>query len=151
MRESLSLSLPMAKRSLVKGSGEALPFHKPLRVKGLLMKRSPFTSHCRAADKGADKGKVNDHRLPFTHRAYACPFLEALCLVISQCSAFGARTGRALQNCFALGRWRSNYFAIRNRGVSGGTRRAAKMAALHAAPYGTITGEWGRFDMRPET
>ncbi len=120
----------MAKRSLVKGLREAPPFHKPLGVKGLLIKRSPFTSHCRAADRG----KVNDYRSPFAHRACACPFLEALCLVISQCSAFGARTGRALQNCFALGRWRSNCFAIRCRAGAQAARPLASMKPQAAQP-----------------
>ena len=39
-------------------------------------------------------------------------FLEALCLVRSRCRALGARTGRALQDCSALSRWRSKCFAI---------------------------------------
>ena len=55
----------------------------------------PFASHCRTADKGKFRGD----RSPFPHHACACAFLEALGQVLCHCSALGARTGRALQDC----------------------------------------------------
>ena len=71
---------------------EAITFHKPLR--------------CRR------QGKVSDYRLPFPASPVTCPFLEALCRVLYQCSAFGARTGRALQNGLHAERERSIGSAI---------------------------------------
>ena len=65
LRESLDLSTPKAKQLLLKGSREAPTFHKPLDAKGRLRMHSPFTSHCRAANKG----KVSDYRSPFPRRA----------------------------------------------------------------------------------
>ena len=52
-------------------------------------------------------------------------FLEALCQVLGHCPAFGARTGRALQDCSALSRWRSDCFAIRG---GAGAQAAQPMA-----------------------
>ena len=43
LRESPGLSPPKAKPSPVKGTRGALSFHKPVGMKGLLWKRSPFT------------------------------------------------------------------------------------------------------------
>lgn len=87
----------------MKGTREAPPFHKPLDAKGLLRKRSPFTSHWRAADKG--KLVVIAHlslTMPVTGAS-----LEALGRVLCQYSALGARTGRALQNGLHAGRKQS--------------------------------------------
>ena len=53
----------------------------------------------------------------------AATFLEALGQALSQCSALGARTGRALPNCSALSQWQNDCFAIRRRTV-GGEREA---------------------------
>ena len=81
---------------------EAITFHKPLR--------------CRR------QGKVSDYRLPFPASPVTCPFLEALCRVLYQCSAFGARTGRALQNGLHAEREQSIVSAI-GEGSSGGPRQ----------------------------
>ena len=50
------------------------------------------------------------------------PFLEALSQMLCQCSALGARTGRALQDCLHAERERSICFAI-GEGPSGGARQ----------------------------
>ncbi len=63
----------------------------------------------------------------------ACPFLEALGRVLGQCTSLGARTGRALQDCFALGRWRGIGFAIHCRDKGG--ERLARTLALPQKAY----------------
>ena len=95
LRESPSLSPPKATRSLVKGTREAPPFHKPLDAKGLVRKRSPFTGHCAAAGRGKNSAKHD----PFTYRTPTTRvFAERLAMCASIYPASGARTGRALQN-----------------------------------------------------
>ena len=84
-----------AHRQWAKGVVEEYSFHKPVGVKELLWKRSPFTSHCHAADRG----KVSGYRSPFTHRTpTARVFAERFAMCASIYPASGARTGRALQN-----------------------------------------------------
>ena len=76
-----------------RGVASTRSFHKPLGVKGK-WKHSPFAYH-----------------------ACGRRVLEALGQALSHCSALGARTGRALQNCCALNRWQGECFAIRCRAV----------------------------------
>ena len=84
-----------APRQWAKRVVEEYSFHKPVGVKGLLWKRSPFTSHCAAAGRGKNSAKHD----PFTHRTpTARVFAERLAMCASIYPASGARTGRALQN-----------------------------------------------------
>ena len=88
LRESLGLSPPKAKPSPVKGTRGALSFHKPVGMKGLLWKRSPFTHR--------SCGRVFGSALPS-----ALPMPRLWC-------AHGARTARLLRvkpmasKCFAI-------------------------------------------------
>ena len=79
------------------GHARSTTFHKPLAAKGLLRKRSPFTSHCCAANTG----KVSGYRTPFAHRARGRPVFgsawpSTLPLLCLGC-AHGARTARLLR------------------------------------------------------
>ena len=81
-----------------------------------------------------ERGKASGSTSLSLTEPVAAPFLEALCRVLCQCSAFGARTGRALQDCFALGRRRSNCFAIRCRAGAQAARPLASMKPQAAQP-----------------
>ena len=89
-------------------------------------------SRCPAADRGKTSGSAH---LSLTVPV-AAPFLEALCQVLGHCPAFGARTGRALQDCSALSRWRSDCFAIRG----GAGAQAAQPMAERATASGLANG-----------
>ena len=75
-------------------SVEALTFHPPHLCLSVFGSALPSALPLLRLGQGKGQWKHN----PFTHRSCACAFLEALCQVLCQCSALGARTGRALQN-----------------------------------------------------
>ncbi len=112
-------------------------------AKGLLRKRAPFTSHCRAANKG----KVCGYRLPFPSAPVAGTSLEALCQVLGQCPSLGARTGRALQNGLHTGREQASVCAIGKEPSAWGDRRLChrREGRASARPPPSSRFIWGKW------
>ena len=74
------------------------------------------------------RGKVSDDHNPFTSRACGRAVFGSALPYAKHCSAFGARTRRARQNCSALDHWRSDCLAIRGRAGA----QAAKQLLCHS-------------------
>ena len=87
------------------------------------------------------KGKVRGSAGLSPVAPVACPSLEALCRVLCQCSALGARTGRALRNGLHAERERSIGSAI-GEGPSGGLAREIAFALPEGVHSPKVPRHW---------